>query len=90
MHMNLWQTIARAIEAQGTCAMVSLVEVQGSAPREPGTRMIVTPHGFHGTIGGGALEWRAIAAAQARLGKGTSATIARSSAWLWVMTKMNA
>src|SRR5207249_4374889 len=73
--MKLWQTIAKTIEAHGTCAMVSLVEVEGSAPREPGARMIVTPHGFHGTIGGGALEWRAIAAAQARLGEGTSAML---------------
>jgi xanthine dehydrogenase accessory factor len=32
--------------------------------------MVVTPHGFHGTIGGGALEWRAIAQAQAQLNTG--------------------
>jgi xanthine dehydrogenase accessory factor len=73
--MKVWSTIATAIEAQGTCALVSLVEVEGSAPREPGARLIVTPHGFHGTIGGGALEWRAIAEAQARLGNGASVNL---------------
>lgn len=31
--------------------------------------MIVTPQGFHGTIGGGALEWKAMAAAQKALGR---------------------
>jgi xanthine dehydrogenase accessory factor len=55
--------------------MVSLVDVEGSAPREPGARLIVTARGIHGTIGGGALEWRAIAEAQARLGKGPSASL---------------
>jgi len=74
--MKVWRTIARAIEAHGCCAMVSLVAVEGSAPREAGARLIVTPEGFHGTIGGGALEWRAIAAAQARLEKGLSVELA--------------
>jgi xanthine dehydrogenase accessory factor len=49
--------------------MVSVIKVEGSAPREAGARLIVKPDGFHGTIGGGALEWRAIAAAQALLGR---------------------
>jgi xanthine dehydrogenase accessory factor len=73
--MKVWSTIAKAIEAHDTCALVSLVEVEGSAPREPGARMIVTLEGFRGTIGGGALEWRAIAEAQAGLGKGRSVTL---------------
>jgi xanthine dehydrogenase accessory factor len=34
--------------------------------------MIVTARGYHGTIGGGTLEWRAIANAQALLGKGST------------------
>ena len=37
--------------------------------REVGARIVVTPLGFHGTIGGGTLEWQAIAKAQALLGK---------------------
>ncbi len=62
--MKTWRTIATAIERHGTCAMVTITDVMGSAPRECGTRMIVTPDGIHGTIGGGALEWQAIAEAQ--------------------------
>ena len=49
--------------------MVTVVATKGSAPREAGARLIVIPDGtFTGTIGGGTLEWRAIALAQATLG----------------------
>lgn len=67
--MKLWPTIARELGRHGTCAMVSVVKAEGSVPREEGARMVVTPHGFHGTIGGGTLEWKALAEAQALLGK---------------------
>jgi xanthine dehydrogenase accessory factor len=69
--MKVWSHIVKTLEAHGTCAMVSVVKVEGSAPREAGARIIVTPLGFHGTIGGGTLEWHAIAKAQALLGKPT-------------------
>ncbi len=62
--MKTWRTIAAAIARHGTCAMVTITDVKGSAPRECGTRMIVTAEGIHGTIGGGALEWQAIAETQ--------------------------
>ena len=52
--------------------MVSVIRTAGSAPRDAGARMIVTPDGFHGTIGGGALEWRALAEAQALLDRGAT------------------
>jgi xanthine dehydrogenase accessory factor len=67
--MRVWPVIERVLGAHGTCALVSVVDAQGSSPREPGARMIVTPEGFHGTIGGGTLEWKALAAAQSLLGK---------------------
>lgn len=67
--MKVWAHIAKTLEAHGTCAMISVVKVEGSAPREAGARIVVTPLGFHGTIGGGTLEWQAIAKAQALLGK---------------------
>ncbi len=45
---------------------MTVVDAKGSVPREIGARMIVAPDGsFHGTIGGGTLEWQALAAAQA-------------------------
>jgi len=65
--VNVWATILETIEAHARCAMVTVVGVEGSAPREPGARLIVSERGFHGTIGGGALEWRALAAAQGAL-----------------------
>ena len=47
--------------------IVELRRVRGSAPREQGTRMMVTEAGLDGTIGGGALEHAAIARARALL-----------------------
>jgi xanthine dehydrogenase accessory factor len=66
--MKPWAIIAAALARHGRCAMVTVADTQGSAPREPGARMIVMPDGgFHGTIGGGALEWRALADARTLL-----------------------
>ncbi|WP_120497604.1 xanthine dehydrogenase accessory protein XdhC [Kiloniella sp. EL199] len=63
--MKVWSLIAKNLEDTGCCAMVTMTEVLGSAPREAGTRMVIRPDGgFHGTIGGGTLEWRAQADAQ--------------------------
>jgi len=48
--------------ARRPCVMVVVTDVQGSAPREAGARMLVAPGGelFHGTIGGGNLELQAL------------------------------
>jgi xanthine dehydrogenase accessory factor len=43
---------------------VILADLRGSAPREIGAEMVVTPDGITGTIGGGALEWEAIQTAR--------------------------
>ena len=67
--MNVWATILRRVEAGEEAALVSVAATEGSVPREAGTHMVVTARGFHGTIGGGSLEWRAIAEAQALLGR---------------------
>lgn len=67
--MKVWSLIAKSLEAQGSCAMVSVVRAEGSVPREEGARMVVTRNGFHGSIGGGTLEWKALAEAQRLLGK---------------------
>jgi xanthine dehydrogenase accessory factor len=63
--MSTWPTIERFIVEQGAAVLVTLAECQGSSPREAGARMIVRKDGaFAGTIGGGALEWSALAEAQ--------------------------
>jgi xanthine dehydrogenase accessory factor len=66
--MSVWPTIERFITEHGGAALVTLAEARGSSPREAGARMVVRPDGgFTGTIGGGALEWIALAEAQALL-----------------------
>ncbi len=70
--MKVWAQVLAAVEAHGRCALVSVAKTEGSAPRDAGARMVVTPEGFHGTIGGGTLEWRAIALAQAQFVSGAA------------------
>ncbi len=73
----VWPTIERFLAQHGAAVLVTLAESVGSSPREVGARMIVRPDGrFCGTIGGGALEWLALAEAQQML-----ATTGRASAF---------
>ncbi|MGZ5829912.1 MAG: xanthine dehydrogenase accessory protein XdhC [Xanthobacteraceae bacterium] len=66
--MAVWPIIERFVAEHGGAVLVTLADVQGSSPREVGARMVVRPDGgFHGTIGGGTLEWIALAEAQAML-----------------------
>jgi len=51
-----WTTHAREALRQGPAALVTILATEGSAPRGPGARMVVTERGLEGTIGGGALE----------------------------------
>src|SRR4051812_42939211 len=59
-----WIDQARERLLQGPAALVTILATEGSAPRGPGARMVVTETGLTGTIGGGALEHQA--AEQAR------------------------
>lgn len=61
--MDDWLTAA--LRAPGVLVTVAIVE--GSVPREPGAKMLVTRAGFAGTIGGGHLEHRAIELARTML-----------------------
>lgn len=55
-----WATRAlQTLTAGEPLALVTVVAAEGSTPREAGTRMLVTPAGQSGTIGGGHLEYRA-------------------------------
>lgn len=51
---------------------VTVVETRGSTPREAGATMQVWVDRIEGTIGGGTLEWQAIAQARQMLAEGTS------------------
>ena len=53
------ETLAELQRRGEPCVLVTLVEEQGSTPREAGAKMLVTAAGSHHSIGGGNLEFRA-------------------------------
>ena len=59
--------LMRALQREPVIVRIVLATVRGSAPREPGVGMLVTPSGIAGTIGGGRLEWEALAAGRSLL-----------------------
>lgn len=70
------RALAAAWLAAGRRAMlVEVVQAKGSVPREAGTRMLVAADEVAGTIGGGHLEWQAIARARERLAAGESGSL---------------
>ena len=62
---------------KGRVARIVVASVDGSAPREAGAAMLVWRDGSTGTIGGGALEWEAMARARALLLSGTALAVDR-------------
>jgi xanthine dehydrogenase accessory factor len=79
--MRAFRRLIEAIEAEGSAALVTLARVEGSSPRDAGARMVVRPSGgFHGTIGGGTLEFVALEAASEALRKGRGPARRRSLA----------
>jgi xanthine dehydrogenase accessory factor len=64
----VWRRIRESLETHRRAALISIIKVDGSAPREVGARMVVQRGaGFFGTIGGGRLEYEALAVAEAAL-----------------------
>jgi xanthine dehydrogenase accessory factor len=61
------QALLRALEDEPAVVRILVTQVLGSAPREAGVSMLVGRERWEGTIGGGQLEWQAIAAARALL-----------------------
>ncbi len=68
---------ARWVRAGVPVTMVTIAEVKGSAPREPGVRMLVTADELVGTIGGGHLEWRGMEIARDMMAAGETRKIER-------------
>ncbi|MGF6531598.1 MULTISPECIES: xanthine dehydrogenase accessory protein XdhC [Paraburkholderia] len=69
--MQPWLTDLQQLLAHGDAAvLVTVARVEGSAPREAGTKMIVTRDSARHTIGGGHLEWKAIESARQVLKEG--------------------
>lgn len=72
--MIVWERLAAIVAEHGTAALVTLHAVRGSSPREAGARMIVRPDGgFHGSVGGGRLEWEMLERAADMLARGDRA-----------------
>jgi xanthine dehydrogenase accessory factor len=60
-------TLAQFLRRESVVVRIVVAEVRGSAPREPGTCMLVGHRAVEGSIGGGRLEWESVAAARALL-----------------------
>jgi xanthine dehydrogenase accessory factor len=68
---KVWTRIRQTIERHGSAALLSVIDAAGSVPRESGARIVLQPDGgFFGTIGGGRLEYEAMARARATLTAG--------------------
>lgn len=57
---RLWLDALPDILKRGPVVLVSVAQVRGSAPREPGASMLVGADVLVDSIGGGRLEWQAI------------------------------
>jgi xanthine dehydrogenase accessory factor len=69
--VRVWHQLADFVTRHGSAALITVHDVKGSAPREAGARMVVRPDGaFHGTIGGGQLEFRMLDIAREMLAAG--------------------
>jgi xanthine dehydrogenase accessory factor len=68
---KVWARIRETIERHGSAGLLSVIDFAGSVPRETGARIVLQPDGgFFGSIGGGRLEYEAIADGRAALAAG--------------------
>ena len=65
--MNWLEALNRYKRINQSCVLVMITNVEGSAPRPVGTRMLVSAENYFDTLGGGALELEAISHARALL-----------------------
>nr|WP_299239645.1 xanthine dehydrogenase accessory protein XdhC [uncultured Halomonas sp.] len=66
------EALHRLQEAARPHALASVVGTAGSTPREPGTKMVITPEGVYDTLGGGTFEYQVIDSARQALASGES------------------
>lgn len=71
---RLLDILADHLRSGTAVVWIGVTEVRGSAPRAPGTRMLVTGSGQCGTIGGGHLELSAIEIARQMLADAAAGT----------------
>jgi len=63
-----FEALGEAVRSHGRVARVVIADSKGSTPREKGTSMLVWEEGAEGSIGGGRLEYQAMARAVELLG----------------------
>jgi xanthine dehydrogenase accessory factor len=77
----LWQKLQRLHDSGTDAVVVTVIGARGSIPTDAGAKMLVTADGLQlGTVGGGKIESRAIAEAQAILGE-AAAPICQTRCW---------
>ena len=70
---QFFSQVAEALKTKQACVVARIIRHTGSAPRETGTRcLILEEGGLQGTIGGGLLEFKVLAAARRVLAEGRS------------------
>ena len=71
-----WLSAVAAAKAAGeACVLITVAKADGSTPRSAGTKMVVFGDRTAGTIGGGNLEYEAIARARELLADGSGAPV---------------
>jgi xanthine dehydrogenase accessory factor len=65
--MNRISDLVHEVSVNAAAVLATVVGTRGSVPREGGARMVIGRQGSIGTVGGGNLEWRVMAEAQALL-----------------------
>jgi xanthine dehydrogenase accessory factor len=79
-HQRLVQQARAWLDAGVPVMLVQVLAARGSVPRGTGTRMLVTAQAQAGSIGGGQLEWQALAEARALLQGAGAAPLERDIA----------
>ncbi|HEX8617162.1 MAG TPA: xanthine dehydrogenase accessory protein XdhC [Thermoanaerobaculia bacterium] len=83
--MTFFEAQTELLEKGTPFVAVTVVDTLGSTPQDRGAKMLVTAAGrVHGTVGGGKVEVRAIAEAQALL---TEATAPKTRFYQWSLEK---
>jgi xanthine dehydrogenase accessory factor len=70
--MNWSQAVADLSAEDKAFVIVTIIDIEGSSPRNIGTKMIVCPDQIYDTVGGGNLEFEAIAKSRKLLANGTA------------------
>ena len=72
--MNDWISALADLQSLGeACVLVTIIEEHGSTPRNAGSKMVVSAQRIFDTIGGGHLEYKAMAIAREMLASGAKA-----------------